>query len=135
MNDLIKQIRKARFIWIAGNGGSASCAEHFTTDLVKKGYPAICLNSNTSVITMIGNDYGYEKIFSEQLIAYANQKDLLITISCSGTSKNIVEAQKIGFIRGFKIYEFATFDSSGVEEYGLLEDLHLKFAHEVAKAL
>lgn len=135
MNELIKQIKKARFIWIVGNGGSASCAEHFATDLVKKWYPAIALSANTSVITMIANDYGYQDIFANQLVAYANSKDLLITISCSGTSKNIVQAKKVALLGGLKVFEFETFKTSGIDDYGLLEDKHLKFAHEVAKAL
>lgn len=133
MNKLIKQIKKARFIWICGNGGSASTAEHLTADLVKKGYPAICLNSNVSVMTMIANDYGYEEIFSRQLLAYATNRDLLITISCSGTSPNIREAQRIVSLIEVPIYEFKKFNIN--RNYGLLEDKHLKFAHEVVKQL
>lgn len=139
MNELIKLIKQARFIWIAGNGGSAATAEHFATDLVKKGYPAIALSSNTSVITMIANDYGYDQIFSKQLEVYATEEDLLITISCSGTSKNIIKA--IQFIQNIvddpiclrEVYSFETFGKE--TDYGKLEDKHLKFAHEVAKKL
>lgn len=134
MNELIEKIKKARFVWVAGNGGSASTAEHFVTDLVKKGYPAICLNSNTALITMLANDYGYNEIFSKQLEAYAIEKDLLITISCSGTSPNIEQAKRMAFVKiGMGFYCFETFGKE--TDYGLLEDKHLKFAHEVAKAL
>lgn len=133
MNKLIQQIKKARFIWICGNGGSASTAEHFATDLVKKGYPAIALSSNTSVITMIANDYGYDQIFRKQLKVYANEEDLLITISCSGTSKNIKEAEIEALIKDIKTYKFETFGK--IKDYGKLEDKHLAFTHAVAKAL
>lgn len=134
MNELIEKIKMARFIWICGNGGSASTAEHFATDLVKKGYPAIALSSNTSVITMIANDYGFEYIFTSQLVAYdINEDDLLITISCSGTSKNIVNAINKANAENAMIYQFETFDE--IKDYGKLEDKHLAFAHEVAKAL
>lgn len=133
MNELIDQIKKARFIWIAGNGGSAATAEHLTTDLVKRNYPAICLNSNVSVITMAGNDYGYEYIFSKQLTAYANEQDLLITISCSGTSPNILKVIEHAKRLKLKVYEFETFGED--RDYGLLEDKHLKFAHELVKQL
>lgn len=133
MKELIDLIKKARYIYICGNGGSASTAEHFTTDLVKKYFPAICLNSNLSVITMIANDYGYTYIFSKQLAIYGNEEDLLITISCSGTSDNIVQAIKTAKIKKIKVYSFETFGEE--TDYGLLEDKHLKFAHEVAKAL
>lgn len=135
MNDLIEKIKKARMIWVCGNGGSAATAEHFVTDLIKKGYPAVCLNSNASVLTMIANDYGYEYIFSKQLITLWDRNDLLVTISCSGTSPNILKAQ---LARTY--YEFETFDQNPSEghtllDYQLLENKHLKFAHEVANAL
>jgi len=133
MKELIKLIKEARFIWICGNGGSASTAEHFTTDLVKKGYKAIALSSNTSVITMLANDYGYNEIFSKQLKVYANKDDLLITISCSGTSNNIIFTLNLQEEIGFSIYQFETFGQE--TDFGKLEDKHLKFAHEVAKAL
>ena len=133
MNKLIKLIKQARFIWIAGNGGSASTAEHFTTDLVKKGYPAISLSSNNPVITMIANDYGYDYIFSKQLVAYADNKDLLITLSCSGKSKNILKVIEHAKRLKLNIYEFEVFGKE--TDYGKLEDKHLKFAHEVAKRL
>ncbi len=135
MNELIKKIKEARFVFICGNGGSAATAEHFTTDLVKKGYRAICLNSNVSVVTMIANDYGYENIFSKQLAVYANSRgvDLLITISCSGTSKNILNAIEYAKSKDIKVYEFETFSTDN--DFGLLEDKHLKFAHEIAKVL
>lgn len=135
MKELIKEIKRARFIWICGNGGSAATAEHLATDLVKRGFPAICLNSQNSVITMIANDFGYREIFCEQITVYANKKDLLITISCSGRSKNIEAAIRTAYLKELKVYQFATFDSSGEDDYGLLEDKHLKFVHEIVKAL
>lgn len=135
MNELIEKIKQARFIWIIGNGGSASTAEHFATDLVKKNFKAIALSSNTSVITMIANDYGYENIFSHQLGVYAKKTDLLITISCSGTSGNILNALNLATNSiQMKTYSFERFEH-GDKDYGRLEDSHLKFAHEVAKAL
>lgn len=132
MDNLIKMIKKARFIWVCGNGGSASTAEHFVTDLVKRGYPAICLNSNTSLITMIANDYGYDEIFVKQIEIYVEATDLLITISCSGLSENIVEVLKWAddFI---PYYAFETFGKE--TDYGKLEDKHLAFAHEVVSKL
>lgn len=134
MDRLIEQIKKARFIWVAGNGGSAATAEHFATDLVKKGYPAICLNSNTPLITMIANDYGYDQIFSKQLEKLSTRDDLLITISCSGTSPNIERAKKEAFV--YKKMGFYQFETFGKEtDYGKLEDKHLKFTHEVAARL
>lgn len=131
--ELVNEIKKARFIWICGNGGSASTAEHFTTDLVKKGYPAICLNSNNSVLTMIANDYGYDKVFTKQFQVYANSEDLLVTLSCSGTSSNVVSVIQQARVLNVKHFEFETFDE--IRDFGKLEDKHLAFAHEVAKTL
>lgn len=134
MSELIEKIKKARFVFICGNGGSASTAEHFTTDLVKKGIKAICLNSNTSVMTMIANDYGYEYIFSKQLEVYGDKKDLLITISCSGKSKNIVYALAQARLMEVKTYQFKSFTLSS-RDYGELENQHLVLAHSAAKGI
>src|SRR3990167_9871164 len=131
MKKLLEVIKQARFVWICGNGGSAATAEHFTADLFKKGIKAICLNSNVSIISMIANDFRYEYVFANQLMVYATSEDLLITISCSGTSSNIVEAIAHANFIGMKTYRFETFGKN--RDYGKLEDKHLKFAHEIAR--
>ena len=135
MKDLIKQIKGARFVFVCGNGGSASTAEHLTNDLFSKGIKAICLNSNTSIMTMIGNDFGYDFIYGNQLGIYASKKDLLITISCSGTSKNIVFANIMAHEMGMDTYKFETFADTGDENYEALEDKHLQMVHKIKKAL
>lgn len=132
MDDLIQKLKKARNIWIVGNGGSASTAEHFATDLIKKGYAGVAL-TNSSVITMIGNDYGFEFIFSQQLASVGDSDDLLITISCSGKSRNIQNALAVANAKQMMIYEFEKFSED--RDYGKLEDKHLAFAHEVASKL
>lgn len=131
--NLAEKIRKARFVFVIGNGGSASTAEHFTTDLVKKGIPAFALSANTGLISMLANDYGYDQIFSKQLEVFAHETDLLVTISCSGTSPNIVAALDKQESMGFDVYQFETFSND--RDFGKLEDKHLKFAHTVAGLL
>jgi len=133
MKHLARLIKKSNKIYICGNGGSAALSDHFAADLIKKGYPAISLSSNTSVLTMIGNDYGYKFIFSKQLEVLANENDLLIAISCSGTSPNILQAIKIAKKMKMQIYSFETF--GGDRDYQKLEDKHLKFMHQVIKKL
>lgn len=133
MNKLIEQIEKAYNIYLIGNGGSASTAEHFATDLVKKGYRAVALSSNTALITMIANDYGYNRVFEKQLRLFADSSDLLITISCSGKSENILVAINEAKWIGMSIYQFKRFGKD--RDYGRLEDEHLKFAHNVARKL
>lgn len=133
MNDLLTKIKQARFIWIIGNGGSASTAEHFANDLVKKYYRAIALSANTSLITMLANDYGYQNIFTRQLGVYATASDLLITISCSGTSNNITNALNYAKLKKLTSYSFETFGKE--TDFGKLEDKHLAFCHEVIQNL
>ena len=127
-------IKSARFVFVCGNGGSASNAEHFVSDLFAKGIKAMCLNSNVSIMTMIANDFGYEFIFSKQLEVYGSSNDLLITISCSGTSKNIVNALKTASQMGMKTYQFETF-AEGIKDYEALEDRHLIKAHRIKRNL
>jgi len=86
---------------IAGNGGSAADAQHIAGEFVSKfyfdrpGLSSIALTTDTSILTAIGNDYGYEKLFARQLEANGIKGDMFIGISTSGNSANIVEALKI----------------------------------------
>ena len=83
---------------IFGNGGSAADAQHIAAELIgrykteRKGLPAIALTTDTSAITSIGNDFGYSEVFSRQLEALANHKDIVIGISTSGNSANVNKA-------------------------------------------
>ena len=134
MDELIQRIKKARFCWVAGNGGSASTAEHLTNDLFSRGIKAICLNSNVTILTKIANDSGYQYVFSEQLKVFASSEDLFITISCSGTSPNILAALEIARFKGMKTYEFERFRGD-FKDYGELENKHLQLVHQIKEAL
>lgn len=85
---------------LAGNGGSAADAQHIAGEFVSRfyfdrpGIPSISLSTDTSIITAIGNDYGYEKLFSRQVQAHGNKGDIFIGISTSGNSANIIDALK-----------------------------------------
>ena len=85
-------------ILLAGNGGSAADAQHIAGELVSRfefdrpGLPAIALTTDTSILTAIGNDYGYEKLFARQVQALGNKGDVFIGYSTSGKSKNILNA-------------------------------------------
>jgi len=93
-------------ILLCGNGGSAADAQHIAAELVgqyekkRRGWPAISLTTDTSALTALSNDYGYEQVFARQVQALAVGGDVLIAISTSGNSPNIVaavsEAQKVG---------------------------------------
>jgi D-sedoheptulose 7-phosphate isomerase len=85
-------------VFTCGNGGSASDAEHLAAELVgrlerdRPALPAFALSANSSVLTAVANDYGYQDVFARQVRAHGSAGDVLIAISCSGNSANVVEA-------------------------------------------
>jgi len=89
-----------------GNGGSAADAQHLAAELVvrlhadRPGLPALALTTNTSVLTAAANDYGYEQIFSRQIESLVERGDILVAISTSGTSPNVVRGVEAGASRG-----------------------------------
>jgi len=126
---ILKIKRRAyKFVFVCGNGGSASTAEHFTCDLFAKGVKAICLNSNTAIMTMIANDWGYEDVFIKQLYSYANADDLVIVFSHSGRSPNIERMLCYGI-------EAISFLGEIDETPGQAENRHLALAHEICEGL
>ncbi|GAB6189632.1 D-sedoheptulose 7-phosphate isomerase [Marinitoga arctica] len=95
---IIKALKNKKKIIFCGNGGSAADAQHLAAEFMGKFYldrnplPSISLTVNTSVLTAIGNDYGYEEIFVRQLKGIGQSGDILVGISTSGNSKNIIKA-------------------------------------------
>jgi D-sedoheptulose 7-phosphate isomerase len=93
-----ESLKNGGTIFICGNGGSAAEAQHFAAEFVgrflleRPGLPALSLSADTSKLTAIGNDYGYEEVFARQLRALARPGDCLWALSTSGTSKNIIRA-------------------------------------------
>ena len=83
---------------VMGNGGSAADSQHFVAEIVgrfkmeRRGLPAIALSTDTSILTAIGNDYGFDRVFTRQIEALANPGDLVIGISTSGNSPNVENA-------------------------------------------
>lgn len=94
----IEAYRNGKKTMFAGNGGSAADAQHLAGEFVSKfyfdrpGLPSIALTTDTSILTAIGNDYGFERLFARQVQAQGNEGDVFIGISTSGNSQNIVEA-------------------------------------------
>jgi len=95
---MVRTLQNNNKILLIGNGGSAADAQHIATELTgrykseRKGLPAIALTTDTSALTAIANDYGYARVFDRQVEALANEGDLLIGISTSGNSENILSA-------------------------------------------
>ena len=98
---LIETLKIGNKLMIMGNGGSAADAQHFAGEIVSRfrmerpGLPAISLSTDTSIITAIGNDYGFERIFSRQVEALAAPGDAVIGISTSGNSPNVQKALEV----------------------------------------
>jgi len=103
---LIQAFRKGKKVFLFGNGGSAADAQHIACELSGKFYrnrdplPAIALTTNTSSLTAIGNDYGYEEVFARQVKGLVREGDIVIGISTSGNSPNVLraieEAKRLG---------------------------------------
>jgi len=110
VNNLKKVLSKGNKVIFAGNGGSFADSIHLTAEFVskfnfdRKPLSAIALGANNSIITSIGNDYSFEDIFSRELDALACEGDLLIAISTSGNSKNIIKVVQKAQTKGITVY-------------------------------
>jgi len=146
---LVEARNAGRSIFFIGNGGSAATASHFANDLAigtndyVKPIKAIALTDNIPIITAIGNDYGYDDIFERQLRVLANKGDIIVAISASGNSPNLVKAfeyAKSNDIKAVSITAFtggvlremadlSVFIPTDLKEYGPAEDLHMILDH------
>jgi D-sedoheptulose 7-phosphate isomerase len=143
-------------IFICGNGGSASTSEHFEIDLSfvrnfgldQKGLPIVsALTANSSVVFAISNDLSFQNVFSSQLARRAREGDLLIAISCSGKSPNLIDAVRFAKRSGIASFGILGFDGGVLKEecdysvhiksknyeYGIVEDVHLSICHASAE--
>jgi D-sedoheptulose 7-phosphate isomerase len=130
---VIACIRRGGKILFCGNGGSAADAQHLAAELVGRfgrGRPplaAIALTTDTSVLTCLSNDYGFEDVFSKQVEAHGRGGDILVGISTSGTSKNILRAVKIARRQGLTTLVLV---GSGGGSLARIADLALHVPHD-----
>ena len=105
---IINAYQKGGKVVLLGNGGSAADAQHLAGELVgrfmqeRQAFPAIALNTNTSTLTALANDYGYEVVFSRQVEALVAEKDVVIGISTSGNSPSVIRAIELAKQKGAK---------------------------------
>ena len=151
---LENKIKSNKNVFICGNGGSAAIANHYVADYLKLlrtdtnlKPKFISLVSNLELITAISNDINYDEIFSYQIESLANSKDLLIIISSSGNSKNLINALKIAKKKNMKIISFVGFNGgiihkksdlsllSKVNNYGISEDIAHILMHIIIQFL
>lgn len=154
------RLREARergaMIYVAGNGGSAAIASHWVNDLgkaTKRGgnqpMRVMCLSDNVSWMTALANDEGYDRVFSGQLENFAQPGDVLVVISSSGNSPNVVQAVELARDRGVFTIGFVGFDGGVLKEktddylllptekgaYGLVEPGHDMICHILTACL
>ena len=111
---IYKTIKNKKKVLICGNGGSAADAQHLAAEFLirlrpnidRESWPVISLTLDTSTLTACGNDYSFNKIFSRPLSGIGNEGDLLLTISTSGNSKNLIQAHKVARVKKINIISF-----------------------------
>ena len=147
-DSLLRAYRNDKQVFTLGNGGSASLATHMAADLAKntiganmRRFRVTSLNDNTSVLTALANDLGYENVFVEQLINLVRAGDLLVVISASGNSPNVLKAMRYAQQQSAEVVALLGFDGGAAAaladnaivvesfSYGIVEDLHLVVNH------
>lgn len=148
-------LRDDKTLFIVGNGGSAATAQHFAVDIgvgslaSGNALRAISLVDNAPIITASSNDYGYKESLSRQLRLLGKAGDLLILLSASGNSENLLKVNRVALDLGLNTLSFTGFDGgelknatsynlhvpSDFSDYGLVEDIHSCFCHILTDCL
>jgi D-sedoheptulose 7-phosphate isomerase len=121
-------LRDGRTVLVCGNGGSAADAQHFAAELVgrftreRRAWPALALTTDTSALTAIGNDYGFDRVFARQVEAHGRPGDVLVGISTSGGSPNVLAAVETAKARGLVTIGLTGRDGGAL---GRAVDVHL----------
>ena len=149
----VETLRAGNKILLCGNGGSAADAQHIAAELTgrykteRRGLPGIALTTDTSALTAIGNDYGYDRVFDRQVEALANKGDLLIGISTSGNSTNVINALKVAREMGCKTLGLTGRDGGAMNELcdinlvvpsndtPRIQEMHILFAHTICQII
>lgn len=151
---LLEARKTAHRVYVIGNGGSASTAAHFVCDLQKTAsipgqapLRAFALTENTALMTAWANDTTYENVFAGQIMALADPGDVVIAISASGNSPNIVSGLAAATQRGARTIALVGFDGGAAvqladvtvhipcHDYGLVEDVHSALGHAITAAI
>ncbi|MDC0920184.1 D-sedoheptulose 7-phosphate isomerase [Candidatus Thioglobus sp.] len=145
----IDSLQNGGKILIFGNGGSAADAQHIAAELVgrykveRKGLPAIALTTDTSALTSIGNDYGYDRVFDRQVEALANEGDVVIGISTGGSSRNVINGLHTAKDLGCKLIGFSGRDGGEMntlcnvnlvvpaEDTPRIQEMHIVIGHTI----
>lgn len=145
---LFRTYRNGKQVFTVGNGGSASTASHMAADLGKntigphmRRFRIVSLNDNAAIVTALANDLGYDRVFSEQLMNLIQPGDLLVAISGSGNSPNVLRAMQYARDQSAEVVGILGFDGGKAaaiadlaiiaqsDDYGVVEDVHLIINH------
>ena len=145
---LLRAYRNDKQVFVIGNGGSSSTASHMAADLAKntigpnmKRFRIVSLNENAAIMTALANDVGYENVFSEQLVNVIRAGDVLIVVSASGNSPNVLRAIRYAQHQSAEVVGLLGFDGGEAapmvdipivvesHDYGIVEDVHLIINH------
>ncbi|MRR06584.1 MAG: D-sedoheptulose 7-phosphate isomerase [Deltaproteobacteria bacterium] len=119
---LVEAFRNGKKLLVMGNGGSAADAQHLAGEIVgrfrleRPGLPAIALNTDTSILTAVGNDYGFEAIFRRQVEAHGQEGDVVIGISTSGSSPNVLSALRLAREKGCRTVGLLGKDGGSIKD-------------------
>jgi D-sedoheptulose 7-phosphate isomerase len=131
INLMHQALTSEKKILACGNGGSAADAQHFAAELVgrfereRRELPAIALSTDSSILTAIANDYSYEVIFSKQVRALGQAGDVLLGISTSGNSANVIAAIEAAHLKGMSVIAFTGKDGGKIKNSLKNSDVHL----------
>ncbi len=149
----VETLKRGNKVLLCGNGGSASDAQHIAAELTgrykseRRGLPGIALTTDTSALTAISNDYGYDRVFDRQVEALANEGDLLIGISTSGNSNNVISALKLAKELGCSAIGFSGRDGGKMNEVcdvnlvvpsdntPRIQEMHILFGHTMCQII
>src|SRR5690554_6252718 len=129
---MVNALLNERKILSCGNGGSAGDAQHFSSELLNRfererpSLPAIALTTDSSTVTSIANDYSYNEIFSKQIRALGTDRDVLLAISTSGNSANVIQAIQAAHDRGMKVVALTGRDGGNMSSLMHPEDVEIR---------
>jgi len=137
INIAVKALQSGKKILSCGNGGSAADAQHFSAELVcrfereRPGLPAIALTTDSSALTAISNDYSYKEVFARQVEALGQTGDVLLAISTSGNSANVIRAIKVAHDKGLNVIALTGRDGGNIAELLGKNDVEIRVPSDV----
>lgn len=150
---IVDALKNGNKVLLCGNGGSAADAQHIAAELTgrykteRRGLPGIALTTDTSALTAIGNDYGYDRVFDRQVESLAQKGDVIIGISTSGNSKNVINALNLGKELGCKTVGLSGRDGGDMNDVcdinlvvpsdntPRIQEMHILFGHTICQII